>query len=226
MNDKNQTGGAALVLINILLILGLVGAGGFGWWAFQQRQDYKNNFDQKLKVEVGKAKAAQKDELEKGFAEREKSPNKNFKGSATYGSISFDYPKNWSGYVDQTNSNQPINGYFFPDIVPSVSSNSNSPIAFALRVELVSEDYAQAVKQLDSQITQGALKATAYVPPKMAGAANVQTGTRFDGEIEQNISGSLVVIKVRDKTLKIYTQSPSYLSDFDNIVLKTLTFAP
>ncbi len=226
MINKGQTGGAVLILVNILLILGLVAAAGFGWWAFQQRQDYKNNFDQKLSVEVEKAEAAQKAELEADFAEREKSPSKTFKGSATYGSITFNYPKTWSGYVDQGNSSVPINGYFFPDIVPTVSRSSNTPTAFALRLELTSTDYAQTIKQLDSQISQGKLKAVAYVPPKMSGVANVQTGTRFDGEIEQAINGSMVVIKVRDKTLKIYTQSQSYLSDFDNIVLKTLTFAP
>ena len=226
MIDKDQVGGAALILLNILLILGLVAAGGFGWWAFQQRQDYKNNFDQKLSVEVDKAKAAQKAELEADFTEREKSPTKTFKGSATYGSITFDYPKSWSGYVDQGNSNVPINGYFFPDIVPTVSRGNSTPTAFALRVELTSTDYAQTIKQFNSQISQGKLKAMAYVLPKMTGEANVQTGTRFDGEIEQGVSGSMVVIKVRDKTLKIYTQSQSYVSDFDNIVLKTLTFAP
>ncbi|MEX0881742.1 MAG: hypothetical protein WEC17_00545 [Candidatus Saccharimonadales bacterium] len=226
MINKDQIGGAALVLLNILLILGLVAAGAFGWWAFQESQDYKNNFDKKLSEEVAKTEASQKAELEADFAEREKSPIKTFKGSATYGSITFNYPKTWSGYVDQSNSNEPINGYFFPDIVPTVGRSSSTPTAFALRVELIGTDYAQTIKQFDSQISQGKLKATAYVPPKMAGVANVQTGTRFDGEIEQGINGSMVVIKVRDKTLKIYTQSQSYLSDFDNIVLKTLTFAP
>ncbi|HEY5549682.1 MAG TPA: hypothetical protein VIK37_00540, partial [Candidatus Saccharimonadales bacterium] len=191
-----------------------------------ERSKYKNDYQQLLKTDVEKAKPNLKTELEKEFAEREKSPNKTFKGSATYGSITFDYPKTWSGYVDQSSSNQPINGYFFPDIVPSVNRGSNTPTAFALRVELVGTDYAQAIKQLESLITQGKLKAAAYVPPKMEGAANVQTGTRFNGELEQNISGSMVVIKVRDKTLKIYTQSPSYVSDFNNIVLKSLTFAP
>lgn len=226
MINKDQTGGAALVLINILLVLGMAAAGGFGWWAFQQRQDYKNNFNQKLSVEVEKAKAVQKTELDKEFAEREKSPTKTFRGSATYGSITFDYPKTWSGYVDQSNSSTPINGYFFPDIVPSVTQSSQNPTAFALRIELIGTDYAQTIKQFDSQITQGKLKAAAYVPPKMEGVANVQTGTRFDGQLGQNISGSMVVIKVRDKTLKIYTQSQSHLSDFDDVILKSLTFAP
>lgn len=226
MKKYNQNGGVALIVINVLLILALAAAGGFGWWAFGQRQDYKNNFDKKLSAEVAKAQASQKTQLEQEFAEREKSPNKTFRGSATYGSIIFNYPKTWSGYIDQSNSSEPINGYFFPDIVPSANRSGNTPTAFALRIELISTDYAQVVEQFDSQITQGILKALAYVPPKMAGVTNVQTGTRFNGEIEQDIQGSMVVIKVRDKTLKIYTQSPRYLSDFNNIVLKTLTFAP
>ena len=226
MQKHNQSGSAASIFIILLLLIAVVAAGGFGWWAFQQRQDYKANFDQKLGVEVEKAKTAQKAELEKQFAEREKSPNKTFKGSATYGSVSFNYPKTWSAYVDQSNTNIPINGYFFPDVVPSTVRSANNPTAFALRVELVSTDYAQIVRQLDSKVTQGKVKAVAYVPPKMSGVANVQTGTRFNGEFEQNTSGSMVVIKVRDKTLKIYTQSQRYSSDFNNIVLKTLTFSP
>jgi len=226
MRKYDQTGGTALVLVNILLILALAGAGAFGWWAYSERQDYKNNFDKKLSEDVAKAEAKQKVELEADFAEREKSPNRTFQGSATYGTITFNYPKTWSGYIDQSNSNEPINGYFFPDIVPSINRSSSTPTAFALRVELISTDYAQVVKQFDSQNQQGKLKAAAYVPPKMVGVANVQTGTRFDGEIEQSINGSMVVIKVRDKTLKIYTQSPQYLTDFNETVLKSLTFAP
>jgi hypothetical protein len=33
-----------------------------------------------------------------------------------------------------------------------------------------------------------------------------------------------VLFKIRDKTLEVYTQSPNFASDFDNIVLKTLEF--
>lgn len=226
MTKHNQRGGIALVLSDIILIIALVGAVGFGWWAFQQRQDYKNRFDEKVKEETVKAQASQKTQLEQEFAEREKSPNKTFNGSPTYGSITFDYPKTWSGYVDQSNTSIPINGYFYPDVVPSVNRGSGAPTAFSLRIEVISSDYAQTVKQFDSLLQQGKLTAAAYIPPKMDGAANVQTGMRFDGEIEQGISGSMVIIKVRDKTLKISTQSPRYLSDFNNSVLKTLTFAP
>src|SRR3990172_3609611 len=120
MTDKDQSGGAASVLVIVLLLVGLVAAAGFGWWAFGQRPDYKNNFDKKAAEEVAKAKAEQKTQLEKEFAEREKSPYKTFKGSATYGSVTFNYPKTWSGYVEEDNTSSPINGYFFPGIVPAV----------------------------------------------------------------------------------------------------------
>jgi len=36
----------------------------------------------------------------------------------------------------------------------------------------------------------------------------------------------MLIIRVRDKTLKISTQSNDYLNDFNNIILSSLTFAP
>ena len=226
MKKYDQKGGVLALLLNIILLAALIGAAAFGWTQYQQNQDYKTKFDQKVQTEIAKAETAQAAKLSLEFAEREKSPSKTFKGPATYGSIQFKYPKSWSAYVDQSNGSSPINGYFFPDVVPSTTRNSQTPTAFALRVELVHADYDQIVKQMDSQITQGKLKAVAYVPPAMKGKSDVQTGVRFDGQIEQNLSGSMVVIKVRDKTLKIYTESNKYLSDFNNPVLKTLTFSP
>jgi hypothetical protein len=62
----------------------------------------------------------------------------------------------------------------------------------------------------------------------MQGAANVTTGVYLTGQIntqEQNQNGAMVIIKVRDKTLQISTQSNEYINDFNNI-LNTLTFSP
>jgi hypothetical protein len=36
----------------------------------------------------------------------------------------------------------------------------------------------------------------------------------------------MVIIKVRDKTLEIYSESADYQDDFNNIVLASLSFAP
>jgi hypothetical protein len=225
MQKQNQDGSTSVV-VSILLSVLLLGVGAFAYWAFSGRQDYKNNSDKKVADAVAAAEKAQSDKLNAQFAEESKNPNKAYVGPTAFGSITFNYPKTWSAYVDESNSSQPINGYFNPDKVPGISS---SP-AFALRTELVNGSYSQLVHQFDSQIKQGKVKAVAYVPPKVNGVPNVQTGARFDGQLSQTVAGpqtgSMVIIQVRDKVLKIYTLSNSYLADFNNIVLPSLTFIP
>ena len=65
----------------------------------------------------------------------------------------------------------------------------------------------------------------------MKGVANVQPGVKLVGVINQtdNASsqkGELVLLKVRDKTLKIYTESPDFIDDFNKVILSSLTFVP
>ncbi len=225
MRNLNQEGSTAVTLDVVFAVL-FVAAAAFGVWAFMGRQDYKNNSDQKAAKAVAAAEATQKAQLQQQFAEESKNPNKFYHGSSTYGSVSFAYPKTWSAYIDENSSVEPINGYFYPDHVPSLQGNT----AFALRAELVNTSYSQVLQQFNVQIKQGKIKAAAYVPPKMVGKSNVQVGMRLDGQISQNqtgpLQGSMVLIQVRDKTLKIYTQSPDFLNDFNNIVLANLTFVP
>jgi hypothetical protein len=225
MRKHNQDGSTSVV-VSILLSILLIGAGSFAYWAYSGRQDYKNNSDKKVADAVSAAEKAQATKLNQQFAEESKNPNKAYIGPSAFGSITFNYPKTWSAYVDESSVAQPINGYFSPDKVPGVSSGA----AFALRLELVTGNYAQIVQQLNSQVKLGKIKAAAYVPPKVNGVANVQPGTRFDGQLVQTnagpLTGSMVVIQVRDKVLKIYTLSNSYLNDFNNIVLPSLTFIP
>jgi hypothetical protein len=224
--QKTESGSAVTLVIIIVLALGLVGSAAFAFTTYQSKQDYKNNSDKKVAAAVSVAvTAAQKDQQAKDD-QANKSPYKVFTGTSTYGSISFNYPKTWSSYVDQTNSNEPINGYFNPGDVPGVTSNS----AFALRLELVTSTYTTILQQFSSQITQGTITASAYLPPKMQGVANAQPGTLFKGDIQQSgsspLQGEMLVIPVRDKTLQLYTLSNDYLSDFNNTVLASLTYVP
>ena len=209
---------AAIIVLAILLVVSLV----FGYSSYTKGQDYKNNSDEKSTVAVEAAKKAQAAELQASYDEQSKSPYKTYEGSAVAGSVTFSYPKTWSAYVDETSTVQLINGYFYPGQVPGVQSTT----AFALRVEMVSTDYSQIVAQYAAQTKKGTLTAAAYVPPKMVGVANVQTGTHFDGTLDRSKNGSLDVIKVRDKTLKISTESKDYLPDFNGTILASLKFSP
>jgi hypothetical protein len=225
MQKQNQVGSTSVVLAVLFGVLFLAAA-GFAGWAFMGRQDYKNNSDQKSAHAVEVAKKAQAQQLQQKFDEDYKNPNKSYKGPISFGTVSFNYPKTWSAYVDENSSAAPINGYFHPDKVPSTQSGS----AYALRAELVNISYSQVVQQYSGNIKQGKLKAAAYVPPKMVGVTNVQPGTRLDGIVSQSQTGqhtgAMVIVQVRDKTLKIYTESPNFIADFNNIVLPSLTYVP
>ena len=212
-------------LTMIVLIILLIASLAFGGWAFSKMSDYKNNSDKKASQAVARAEANQKIQLQAQFDQQSKSPNKTFQGPATFGSLSFNYPKTWSTYVDTSSDNEPINAYFYPDQVPGIQSKA----AYALRVELVSTDYSQLLQQDASQISRGTVTARAYVPPKMQGVTNVVAGTYLSGQInpqDQTQQGNMVIIKVRDKTLQIYSESNQFSSDFNNTVLASLTFVP
>lgn len=222
MDSKNQDGSVLSMVLIIVLAVLLAGASAAAIWAYGGRQNFKNNSAKISAAAVSAALDDQRTQLQKQFDEQSKQPLKNFKGPDTYGTVSFNYPRTWSAYIDQSSSAEPINGYFFPDQVPGIGGDS----AYALRVELLSTTYEQAISQFKSKLTSGSLTAIAYLPEKLKGVANAQPGTLLTGNITDKFSGSLLVIKVRDKTLEVSTQSKDFLPDFNNSVLSSLSFAP
>src|SRR4051812_35648432 len=87
------------IIIVVLLSLALIGALVFGFWAFGERNDYKNNVDAKIEVAKGEQKKATTDELNKLHAEQDKKPTTTYVGPPSYGSIKFEFPKTYSVYV-------------------------------------------------------------------------------------------------------------------------------
>jgi hypothetical protein len=227
MNPQYPTGSSkakpAAAILGLLFVVSLV----FGLWAYSGKQDYKKNSDAKVTLAVDTAKKQQAAADKTAYDDLLKQPYKAFTGPSTYGTVNFSYPKSWSAYIDQTNQNEPINAYFYPGEVPGVGGDTLYP----LRVELAGTDYSQTVAQFASQVSDGSVKSSAYIPPKLKDTSNVQPGVKLDGAIGQARSGSsqqgsMVIIKVRDKTLMIYTQTSTGLPDFNSIVLPSLAFVP
>ncbi len=194
----------------VLLVLLFIAATSFAVWAYNGRQDYKNNSDAK----VANAVAANKQIVEaadaKQYAEAAKNPLKTYVGPDAYGSIRIAYPKTWSAYVDTTNTGTPLNAYFHSDYVPSVTSK----LTYNLRVQVNATSYDHVVGQYTSMISRGTVTAAPYTLPKVPSV----TGTVLTGAIflsDQTGSGTMVLLPLRDKTLEIWTESPSYLSDFN-----------
>jgi len=219
MPPQQKSSNLPLIIVSLLFVLALV----FGLWAYGQMQSYKTTASKNTAAAAASNKKAA--DAQAKYDTLAKAPYKTYQGSPTFGTVSFSYPKSWSAY-DGSSTDEPLNAYFYPDIVPSTDSNT----AYPLRVELLGTDYAEAVQQFSSQVTDGSVKASAYIPPKMKGVTNVQPGTRFDGAIGQSDNGTqqgaMVIIKVRDKTLQISAQSAAAVKDLDDIVLASLTFVP
>src|SRR5688572_28487850 len=122
MKARNpQSGFISGVMTGLILVsLFLVGAIGFGVWAFMGRQDYKNNVDQKIEVAQAQTKQETEEAEALKYAEEAKNPLKAHVGPSAFGSVTVAYPKTWSGYIieDTTQGKAtPVDDYFHPDVV-------------------------------------------------------------------------------------------------------------
>lgn len=208
-----------LIISLVLAVIFLLSAIGFGFWAYTNMQDYKNNSDKKVSAAVETAKKAEGTKKDAEFVEAEKKPTKTYTGPATFGSVNFSYPKTWSAFVTEANGSPNIDGYFHPNIVPGIQSGTG----FALHVQVLESSYSGEVSKWQNQVKSGKVKVSAYKASRMQAV----TGTRVEGEIQNKLQGILVLLPLRDKTIAISTLSrDQFAGDFDNIVMASLTFEP
>ncbi len=203
----------------VITILFLLGSLGFAGWAYTSRQDYKNNTDKKVASAVTIAKQEESSRKDTEFTEKEKSPFKTYTSPVTFGSISITYSKVWSSYVVENSKNAiPVSAFFHPNFVPDVGGTT----AFALRLEVVDTAYDQLLKTFDNTVKTGKTKVSAYRAPKVDSIL----GSKIEGELSQKKQGVMVLLPLRDKTIKLWTEADEFKNDFNDIVLANLTFVP
>lgn len=211
------------ILLIAALTVALIGSLIFGFWAFAGRQDYKNNTDQKVAAAVKAAETATTEKNTIAFNESQKSPLKKYVGPASYGTVSVEYPKTWSGYISSnTSGSEPLVALFHPDYVPANSGNSNSSQPIALAVTVLNQTYDSVMTSKKSYTSSADVTAAPYVLPKMPN----QVGMKISGKIDNNYNGTQVILPLRDKTLVITTQTDQWLNDFNTYILPNITFVP
>ncbi len=217
----NQDGAVSGLMISFTLaVVLLVAAIGFGGWAFSSRQDYKNHVD--AKISAAQEAAMQKESAAKDaeFAEAAKKPLKTYTGPEAYGSLLVNYPKTWSGYVDDTGSGDGVvNGYFAPGVVPSLTDPAS---VFALRVQLLNQSYSEVLQNYVGQQQSGKLAISAYALPKLPSVVGVQ----LTGQLDNETTVTMVVLPFRSQTLQIWTEGSQYLNDFSTNILPNFSFSP
>lgn len=212
---SRQSGAISMQLVVIIgLLVVLVGLSGLSAWLYTQYSDQKNNVDAKIAVAEAAAKKQQAEDDEVKIKAIEEEPSREFAGPEDYGRLSFKYPKNWSVYVaeDATNGNT-YTAYLNPVVVPPIDSEKTR---VALRVSIQSIAYDRVLEEYRGAIEDGVLKSSSI-------KVNDHTGTRFDGNLTEDIRGSAAVFKVRDKTIVVSTQAETFRPYFNTIV-KTIDF--
>ncbi len=221
MIKHNQDGAVSGVAVSLVFcIIFLLGAIGFGAWAYSSRQDYKDNSDQKSAVASAAAVKQEDAKKDKQFAEDYKKPLKTYDGPDETGSLHVEFPKTWSGYVadSSSSSNATTDGYFAPGVVPS-KDDQNS--VFALRFALLGQPYADVVKSLPGS-QDGTVSVKAYSLPKLPKVVGIQA----TGKIDNQKDATMVILPLRSQTLEIWTDGSQYLNDFNNYILPNFSFAP
>lgn len=202
-----------LIKTIVIIVLALITATFIGLfiWMFLQYNDASTDLESKISVAVSEARDEQNMKNEADFLEREKEPFKNFSGPADYGQLSFKYPKTWSVYIakDAVNGGD-FNAYLNPVQVDPVAKDTINALRVTIRTddfESVVAEYEKAMKKKDSNLTVGTITVNGVV-------GNIYTGTIPNTEL----SGYIVVFKIRDKAVIMQTDSVLFKADFDKVI--------
>lgn len=201
----------------IFFVLATIGIGYWGYTQMQQATAAKQSRTDYAKQVSDKAVADQKNKDAADKAEALKQPFSTFATPAVFGSVTFQYPRTWSQFV-QSNSNGSFAAYFYPLSVPPISTNT----AYALRVVVTSQTYAQVLQQSQGQVQEGELTAATL----NTGIDSAAKGTLLQGQFSQTINGSEAIFPILNGnyTLEIFTDDQNFTDDFTNTVLPSLKY--
>ncbi len=201
-------------IVIILLVLLLVGALLLAVYFYNEYQIAKTDVDGQVAAALITKEKQITDDLEAKFAEREKIPYSTFTGPDDYGRLSFKYPKTWNSYIAKDAAKGGDYEAYLdsdPNGVPPVSQNQ----PFNVRILIKSESFENANNRYNSSVTAGKLKLSIIQLPDTSVTAN-----RYDGQLPNNLTGTIVIFKIRDKvvTLECDKTTPEAAQDFDNIL--------
>lgn len=210
--DHSST--AKTVAIIILSVTTVAFVGLFAWM-FIKWEDAQSALDAKIKIAVDEAINENTIILEEEFAEREKTPYSTFSGPEDYGNLSFPYPKTWSLYVARdASSGGNFEAYFNPG---GVQPTGNTTVN-ALRVTISDTTFDRAVANYENSVKKGDMTMT-VVTVNGGTPANIYRGT-----LQSGLVGAIAVIKIRDKSAIIQTDSTDVFNAEFEKILSSLTF--
>lgn len=207
-----------LIKTIVIIVVSLIAVTFIGLfiWMFTQYNDARSDVDGQILVATAAARDEQASKDEAEFLEREKYPYKTFLGPVDYGELSFEYPKTWSVYIAKDAANGgDFEAYFNPVQIEPVSNTTVN----ALRVQVLDSDFESVVGKYKSALESKEKSLTMETISVNGTTANLYTGIIPGTEL----NGAILVLKIRDKTVVMRTDSTLFRADFDKLI-ETIKF--
>ena len=199
-----------LIVVSLLAILFI----GLFIWMTLKWSEASTNVQGKIDVAVAEAKNQLQAKLENEFAEKEQYPFLTFSGPADFGSLTFEYPKNWSVYIpDDASRGGEFNAYLNPGQVNVVSDTT----IMALRVSIRTEQIDSVLEDYNRKVQDGEMT----VASKVVNKINVNV---FTGKLDNDYQGIVCIFKIRDKTAILRTDSSNVFRENFEKILSTIRF--
>lgn len=200
------------LIIGILAAVAVIAA-GLAVWAFVTYTQEKANIDATVATAEAEERREVVAEYEEKFLEFQKNPFSTFAGPEDYGRLSFEYPRFWSVYVGRDASRGgTYEAYLNPGSVPPVTAATQ----LGLRVTIEERAVEQVLNSYERRLEDGLLTSRTVT-------INGEPATRFDGSFSDDIRGSAVVFRIRDKAVTIRTDAQTFRADFDTLIT-SITF--
>lgn len=209
MTDKKNALIETIILIAVCVIAAV--AIVFAVIFLMKYNELQNNYESNKELAVAEARKNQADIDKENFEEQEKLPRTPFTGPSDYGSLSFQYPKTWSVYVDSDGTNNSdYKAYFKPAWVDPVSDSASR---YALRFQILNRQYTTVQSDYESKVKNGEMTSSVFNADN-----NKITGIKYEGKIDEGIQGIVVLVKVNDKTAIFQMDAEVYRKDFEELV--------
>jgi hypothetical protein len=111
-----------------------------------------------------------------------------------------------------TSNNSDYNAYFAPSQVNPIEDEGSR---YALRFSIYNQQINNIQQQYDKKIEDGELTSSVFNADN-----NKISGTKYMGQIDENMQGIVVVFKVNDKTVVMQTDAMVYQQDFETLLTK------
>jgi hypothetical protein len=208
---------AAKTFLLVIFILGTIIGISLSVYFYVRMSKSENNVAGQINTAVAAAVAQKGEEDNTACEKRLKETKTYFTGPSDYGTLAFEVPKVWSVYIAKdAEKGGNFEAYFNPNSVQAVN-NTN---LYYLRLTISTTSYETVVKTYDSAVKSNKMSLSTIQVNK-----GNNTAAMYKGTLPNNAkaSGYVTIIKIRDKTAILQTDSLDFYEDY-KAILDSITF--